>query len=180
MEQGDVNSAAAARLPPPERSRFWRAAGLGAFALALAATAAISFRATNVTVTTRTPSWPAPPTVVASSPDLEYAPALSPDGRGLAYVRGPSEPAAEGLWKIYVKLPGDDAPRLLSPGTVCESPPAWSPDGGSIAFWRRGRGEASIRPSHPTAKRSALCAAASRATCRTSTSCPPPATGHGA
>ena len=130
-----------AMAPLPGRSRSWRVAGLGALVIAVAAAAAISFRATHVTVDTRSPSWPAPPTVVASSTDLEYAPALSPDGRGLAYVRGRIESGVEELWKIYVKLPGDTTPRLLNPDTVCESPPAWSPDGGSIAFWRRGKGE---------------------------------------
>ncbi len=131
--------------PPPTANRsVWgarsgRAAWLAAVVIALAATAAISFRATDVDVAPRSPPWPAPVTVVASSTDLEYSPALSPDGRGLAYVRGRIESGGEELWKIYVELPGDATPRLLNPGTICESPPAWSPDGGSIAFWRRGK-----------------------------------------
>ena len=121
------------------RPRSWRAVGLGAFGLALAATVAISFRATNITVNSRTPSWPAPPTVVANSADLEYAPTLSPDGTGLAYVRGHIEADGEEMWKIHVKLPGDSASRLLNPGPLCEGSPAWSPNGDSIAFWRFGK-----------------------------------------
>lgn len=122
--------------PSRGRAASLRAAVLGAVAVALAATVAISFRATHVTVDARLPSWPAPPLVVASSTDLELAPALSPDGRGLAYVRRHLRADGSRLWKIYVKLPGDGAPRLLNPGTVDEGPPTWSPDGDSIAFWR--------------------------------------------
>ena len=135
----DQGQGVAAPSSPPPRPNPWRLAALGAFVLILAATAAISFRATNITVASRSPSWPAPPMVVANSADLESAPALSPDGMGLAYVRGCIEADAEELWKIHVKLPGDSAPRLLNPGTVCEGSPAWSPDGNSIAFWRFGK-----------------------------------------
>ena len=132
--------AVAAKARRHERSRHRRVAVLGTLTLALAAMVAISFRATHVTVATRTPSWPAPPRLVASSTDLEFAPALSPDGRGLAYVRRSITTDGDELWKIYVKLPGDGTPRPLSPGTAGESPPAWSPGGDSIAFWRRADG----------------------------------------
>ncbi len=140
----DLMPAVASALLSRGRLRTRRTVVLTAVALALAATTAVSFRATNITVATRSPSWPAPPMVVASSTDLEYAPVLSPDGQGLAYVRSYAETSGEERWKIYVKLPGDGTPRPLSPGTVSESPPGWSPDGDSIAFWRRGKGASEL------------------------------------
>ncbi|MEM7349400.1 MAG: winged helix-turn-helix domain-containing protein [Acidobacteriota bacterium] len=121
---------------PTRRGRFARATLWSALVLALAGTAAVRFRATDNPPPSRTPSWPEPPTVVASSPDLEFSPALSPDGRGVAYVLSRSESRRDEVWKIHLKLPGDTAARVLNPDPFSECSPAWSPDGQSIAFWR--------------------------------------------
>jgi len=60
-------------------------------------------------------------------------PAFSPDGRAIAFDwRGP-EDAAEG---IYVQYLDADRPARFSSSTVKEFRPAWSPDGGRIAFIR--------------------------------------------
>ena len=103
----------------------------------LVATAAAHFRAlsSNSGADTR---WPTPPTVVASSSELEFSPSLSPDGKSLAYVLSKAQPGGRELWKIAVKLAADPTPRILNPGEIDECSPSWSPDGNSIAFWSYG------------------------------------------
>ncbi len=137
--------------PPPahvDRRRLTRWALVPMLAVILAVFSAWQFRAVQVPATAPSPSWPAPPTVITSSPDLEFAPTLSPDGRGVAFVRSKTESRRADLWKIYIKLSGDTEPRILNPDPMSECSPAWSPDGRSIAFWRRTnqRDELAIAP----------------------------------
>src|SRR5579863_5927143 len=65
--------------------------------------------------------------------DSAVAPALSPDGRMLAFIRG--ENTFEGPGEVYVKLlPGGDPVQLTHGGTGKEGPVVFSPDGSRIAF----------------------------------------------
>jgi eukaryotic-like serine/threonine-protein kinase len=65
-------------------------------------------------------------------PDPLHQPALSPDGRKLAFVRGLSDFAASG--QIYVKTLPDGAPVQLTHDNLQKISPAFSPDGDLIAY----------------------------------------------
>jgi len=69
---------------------------------------------------------------VTSSPGEEIQPAISPDGRMVAFVRR----AETGTIDLYVKLIGGGDPLLLSEGAPNVWSPSWSPDGRRIAFYR--------------------------------------------
>ena len=75
---------------------------------------------------------------LASYPGVEGAPALSPDGKLVAFAW--SGDAETGPTDIYVKAVGSEALRRLTETPDSESSPAWSPDGHSIAFVRDGQG----------------------------------------
>jgi Tol biopolymer transport system component/serine/threonine protein kinase len=68
-----------------------------------------------------------------SSTGQKSAPALSPDGKEVAFAwHGEKD---DGL-RIYVKLVGAGAPLQLTAGPGNEDSPAWSPDGRFVAFVR--------------------------------------------
>jgi Tol biopolymer transport system component len=74
---------------------------------------------------------------LASNPGPEGPPALSPDGKLVAFAWPGHEP---GPTDIYVKAVGSEALRRLTETPDWESSPAWSPDGRTIAFVRDGQG----------------------------------------
>lgn len=60
----------------------------------------------------------------------EHQPAISPDGKAVAFVwdrPGETEP---GIWVQYA---GHDSPRRITPEGAAYASPAWSPDGRSLA-----------------------------------------------
>ena len=65
----------------------------------------------------------------------EIWPALSPDGRQVAYVW---EGGGNGSGQLYVKLVDVGEPLQLTRGSHSVSSPTWSPDGNRIAFLRSG------------------------------------------
>jgi eukaryotic-like serine/threonine-protein kinase len=65
-------------------------------------------------------------------PDPVNQPALSRDGRLLAFVRGPGTGIAPG--QVYVKRLPDGEPLQLTHDDVLKSDPAFSPDGRRIAY----------------------------------------------
>ena len=77
---------------------------------------------------------PGPPRTypITSSRGLERHPALSPDGRQLAYV---SNDAGE-TFDLYVKDVDSPSARRLTASPASECCPAWSPDQRTIAFLR--------------------------------------------
>lgn len=71
---------------------------------------------------------------VTSDPGLEVQPALSPDGRSVAYAGGTS-----GGTRIYVRqVAGGRATPISDDSTDSEDQPRWSPDGARILFLSRG------------------------------------------
>jgi eukaryotic-like serine/threonine-protein kinase len=76
-------------------------------------------------------------TPLTSSPQIERNPALSPDGKQVAFVwtgEGPDN------YDVYVKIVDAGTPLRLTSGPERDMSPAWSPDGRFIAFLR-GTGE---------------------------------------
>jgi len=102
----------------------------GAIALVLVAmSAAIVFR--------RPPAAPAPtpPTQfiqITNFADSATSPALSPDGRMLTFIRGPSTFFSQG--QIYVKLLPDGQPVQLTDTDILKFAPRFTPDGTRISY----------------------------------------------
>jgi len=99
---------------------------LGVAALAVAALWLLPPRPLNVTVSDNTQ--------VTSEPEVEYQPAISPDGNDVAYVAGPI-----GLPRLYVRsianVAGSRALRLGDTALGSEWFPTWSPDGQGVRFF---------------------------------------------
>jgi Tol biopolymer transport system component len=72
--------------------------------------------------------------VVPASGELEGAPAVSPDGRSIAYVKV----AADGSIALWLHSLDSGEARLLA-GTEGARQPFWSPDGKTIAFFAQGK-----------------------------------------
>src|SRR5262249_27028087 len=66
--------------------------------------------------------------------DSVTQPALSPDGRMLTFVRGPSSTGGES----YVKLLHDGEPKQLTNDSRIKMMPVFSPDGSRIAYTTTG------------------------------------------
>ncbi len=112
-----------------DRLRGRRMLRVIAFASAPVAIAAIAF------LLPRPGSRSAGPDIwiqLTNLPDSVSQPALSPDGRLVAFIRGPNTFAGTG--QIYVKsLPDGDA-RELTHDSLQKMSPAFSPDGSQIAY----------------------------------------------
>jgi Tol biopolymer transport system component len=110
-------------------ARKWRYAAAAAVALALAAGGA--------SYLLRPPKPREPPrleyTPLTSFADSAVAPALSPDGRMLAFIRG--ENTFVGPGEVYVKILPDGEPvQLTHDGRPKTGPTVFSPDGSRVAY----------------------------------------------
>jgi Tol biopolymer transport system component/DNA-binding winged helix-turn-helix (wHTH) protein len=101
---------------------------LGVVSAALVVLAGVYFRVI------RPASRPMPKTVpVTSYPGQQITPALSPDGKQVAFAWDGEQ---GGNFDIYVKLVDAGTPLRLTSSPAFEYAPAWSPDGRYIAFCR--------------------------------------------
>jgi Tol biopolymer transport system component len=105
----------------------WRMAAIAAAALAvLAVGAALWLRSAGRPVDRS--QW----VQLTNLPDSATSPALSPDGRMLAFIRGPS--SFQNTGQIYVKMLPDGQPVQLTHDGSHKMSPVFSPDGTRVAY----------------------------------------------
>jgi eukaryotic-like serine/threonine-protein kinase len=111
----------------PSRSRSWMTAA-GAVVFALLATGAWLWSRFNRPVDTPRGEY----TQLTNFADSAISPALSPDGRMLAFIRGSNTFVGPG--QVYVKLLPAGEPVQLTHDALDKMSPAFSPDGTRIAY----------------------------------------------
>lgn len=104
----------------------WRIAG--ALGLVVAVVAAVALWLERPVQPTDSSQW----VPLTKFPDSVAQPALSPDGRTVAFVRG--ESSFYGPGQIYVKALPDGEPVQLTNDKLDKMSPAFSPDGSHIAY----------------------------------------------
>jgi len=118
-----------------ERSALQQRRTFG-FGWATAAAAAIALATIAATLLLRlpaaTPSTPTQYIPLTNFADSATSPALSPDGRMLAFIRGPSTFFSPG--QVYVKLLPDGEPIQISNDEANKFGPQFTPDGGEVTY----------------------------------------------
>jgi Tol biopolymer transport system component len=107
------------------RRRLYAFGGLAVLALSMAV-ADLYYR--TKTGTPITQEWEQ----LTNFPDSAISPALSPDGRMLAFLRGTEALTSSG--DLYLKLLPQGEPFQLTHDTTLKATPAFSPDGSRIAY----------------------------------------------
>jgi Tol biopolymer transport system component len=121
----DVRTAIDQLIAPRSSGRAWLAAGA-------AAILAVSAGAYLLVTRDRQPAANRADWVQLTNLDSVTQPALSPDGRMLAFIRGPSTFVSPG--QLYVKLLPDGEPVALTSDDLLKMSPVFSPDGSRIAY----------------------------------------------
>lgn len=81
------------------------------------------------------------PTPLANASSTEYWPAISPDGKFVAYGWQGDE---QDNWDIYVKQIGSSTTKRITRNPATELRAKWSPDGSHLYYLRYAKGEATI------------------------------------
>ena len=102
--------------------------------LILATAALVAIAAVALRLIPRDPVPPPLSMPLTAFQGSELDPALSPDGRNVAFAWNGER---EDNFDIYVLLIGSVTPRRLTRNAADDLHPAWSPDGQTIAFLRR-------------------------------------------
>jgi serine/threonine protein kinase len=108
---------------PP--SRRWRVAVAALVTLAIAVAAVLYLRPH---IPASREQW----VQLTNFPDSVSQPALSPDGRMLTFIRGPSTFFTPG--EIFIKMLPDGAPVQLTRDNISKMSPVFSPDGSRVAY----------------------------------------------
>jgi len=109
--------------PPAKRRLTW---------LPIAALALVISAAVTVFLTLRPRKREMQYTQLTDFADSASAPALSPDGRTMAFIRGPD--AFFTSDQIYIKVLPDGEPRKLTDDSRWKYAPTFSPDGSQLAY----------------------------------------------
>src|SRR5262249_1171992 len=112
----------------PLRRRAWLYAGAAAV-LAAAIAGALLWLRPGSRIAARSEWVP-----LTNFPDAVSQPALSADGRMMAFIRGPGSFTTAG--QIYVKFLPDGEPKELTSDDSYKMSPVFSPDGSRIAYTR--------------------------------------------
>jgi serine/threonine protein kinase len=120
-----LTSPVATRLPRGNAYYYYAAAAL--FVLAVVAGAFLLYRSSGISPAA-SKDW----TQLTFFTDSAVYPALSPDGRMLAFIRG--NDSFFGPGQIYVKFLPDGDPVQLTHDSMSKLSPAFSPDGSRIAY----------------------------------------------
>ena len=83
--------------------------------------------------------WPPLPPAGKLTRVVDYEPAVSPDGKRLAFISN-----RDGRFKLHVMNLDGPGLRRLTDDAGADDNPAWSPDGARIAFVSEAGGEADI------------------------------------
>ena len=127
-----VQNIAEARETIEKAQRGWNRWRVAALSAAVVATLAVS-----AAVWWREPARPVDRSEwvqLTQFPDSVIHPALSPDGRMLAFIRSPSGSTPFGLGQVFVKLLPDGEPVQLTNDNLAKLSPVFSPDGSRIAY----------------------------------------------
>lgn len=123
----DSGSASVIATQASTRSTYMRAVAASLFVVAVAAIAATLWLRSRGGAMNRS-TW----VQLTSLPDAVNQPALSPDGRMIAFIRGPNTFIGAGA--VYVKMLPNGEPAQLTQDGSRKMSPMFSPDGSRVAY----------------------------------------------
>jgi serine/threonine protein kinase len=124
---GSSSASGRAQLGSPRKASAWRRWAFAAGVLAMAIVAFL-LRHDLVNQRTKGSEWMR----LTSLPDAVNQPALSPDGRMIAFIRGPNTFIGEG--EVYVKMLPSGEPAQLTQDGSRKMSPMFSPDGSRVTY----------------------------------------------